>query len=429
MRAPGGVYVLPSFDTLRTWSAAAHWARHWARHDRAHSPPPAPLAAAARACTRKPLPGRDEPPRDLPQVRRHLHPAGDVPGRHLQVQDRHPGSPPAPPRLPASSSHAWCTPPVPPTPAAPAAPLPPPTQEDYPADYANPEVFFTTDVFHPLVDEATGKLNLKAQFPVWRNNVDYIVFILVFIKKIFYMKKFRWRVLSSPTHPSTLCRAPLPHTAAALPPTPSVKNVVNKLAFDLFNTGGAQRPRFAERAQACVKDSLENCHESEPESSMQFSAFQPAHQARPRAMLPRRHHSAPPGATPLSCLLPTRLPARDAFCPACFLGRRTPRALSPASLSRSISSTRSCKTRGCSSRRRTRRRRQQMRQQQPPRLPQKPTPQMSTQERPRPPPQPPLQPPPQPLPPRSPPVRPSRGGQRRRTRRKLRRRRRRRVRG
>ena len=60
-----------------------------------------------------------------------------------------------------------------------------------PVDYPEspPSVYFFNRVFHPLVDEKTGRLDLSPAFPSWRSGRDYIVLVLSYLKKIFYKKE------------------------------------------------------------------------------------------------------------------------------------------------------------------------------------------------------------------------------------------------
>jgi ubiquitin-protein ligase len=60
-----------------------------------------------------------------------------------------------------------------------------------PVDYPQsaPSVYFFNRVFHPLVDEKTGKVDLSPAFPSWRSGRDYLVLVLSYIKKLFYKKE------------------------------------------------------------------------------------------------------------------------------------------------------------------------------------------------------------------------------------------------
>jgi ubiquitin-protein ligase len=60
-----------------------------------------------------------------------------------------------------------------------------------PVDYPEsaPSVYFFNRVFHPLVDDKTGKLDLSPAFPSWKSGRDYIVLVLSYVKKLFYKKE------------------------------------------------------------------------------------------------------------------------------------------------------------------------------------------------------------------------------------------------
>ena len=60
-----------------------------------------------------------------------------------------------------------------------------------PVDYPGspPVVIFDSRVFHSLVDQSTGHLDLSPAFPTWTPGRDYIVLVLSFLKKVFYKKE------------------------------------------------------------------------------------------------------------------------------------------------------------------------------------------------------------------------------------------------
>lgn len=61
-----------------------------------------------------------------------------------------------------------------------------------PVDYPNsaPEFCFTNYVFHPLVDNETGRLNTKPKFPEWKPKKDFLFILLNYAKSIFFKKEF-----------------------------------------------------------------------------------------------------------------------------------------------------------------------------------------------------------------------------------------------
>ncbi|KAL8610321.1 hypothetical protein ACOMHN_041135 [Nucella lapillus] len=57
--------------------------------------------------------------------------------------------------------------------------------DNYP-DGDCPDFVFEFPVFHPLVDPASGKLDVKQAFPKWRRNVHHLWQVLMYARKIFY---------------------------------------------------------------------------------------------------------------------------------------------------------------------------------------------------------------------------------------------------
>lgn len=58
---------------------------------------------------------------------------------------------------------------------------------DYPA--SAPCLYLYNQVFHPLIDQETGKLDLSPAFPTWKPGRDYIVLVLSFLRKIFFKRE------------------------------------------------------------------------------------------------------------------------------------------------------------------------------------------------------------------------------------------------
>jgi ubiquitin-protein ligase len=60
-----------------------------------------------------------------------------------------------------------------------------------PVDYPEspPAVYFFNRIFHPLVDSETGRLDLTPAFPTWKSGRDYLVLVLLYLKKIFLKKE------------------------------------------------------------------------------------------------------------------------------------------------------------------------------------------------------------------------------------------------
>jgi len=63
-------------------------------------------------------------------------------------------------------------------------------QESYNAINTHPSIIFDSYVYNPHVDESTGKLDVSAAYPRWDPHRHYLVTVLTFLKKIFYVKSF-----------------------------------------------------------------------------------------------------------------------------------------------------------------------------------------------------------------------------------------------
>eukprot|EP00357_Protocruzia_adherens_P013786 CAMPEP_0114992982 /NCGR_PEP_ID=MMETSP0216-20121206/12260_1 /TAXON_ID=223996 /ORGANISM="Protocruzia adherens, Strain Boccale" /LENGTH=233 /DNA_ID=CAMNT_0002356541 /DNA_START=57 /DNA_END=758 /DNA_ORIENTATION=+ len=63
---------------------------------------------------------------------------------------------------------------------------------ELPIDYpkGRPTVRFISKLFHPLIEENDGLLDLEYGFPEWRPGKDFIINILSFIKTVFYVSDY-----------------------------------------------------------------------------------------------------------------------------------------------------------------------------------------------------------------------------------------------
>jgi len=52
-----------------------------------------------------------------------------------------------------------------------------------------PEVRFVSEVFNPYVNPQTGLLDLRSNYPQWDPNSHFMITVLTFVKKIFYLKE------------------------------------------------------------------------------------------------------------------------------------------------------------------------------------------------------------------------------------------------
>lgn len=65
---------------------------------------------------------------------------------------------------------------------------------DLPNEYndanAWPRIAFTSSVYNPHVDSETGQLDVQSAYPEWDPHRHYLVTVLTYLKKIFYMKSY-----------------------------------------------------------------------------------------------------------------------------------------------------------------------------------------------------------------------------------------------
>lgn len=103
--------------------------------------------------------------------------------------------------------------------------------DDYPADGARPHVVFTTPLFHPMVYPNTGELDLTKKFKTWTEGEDYLVSVLAYIKKIFYLKSY------------------------------DIENAANQRAVDVFRSGGEKKTAFVAEVNRCVRRALDTAYD------------------------------------------------------------------------------------------------------------------------------------------------------------------------
>lgn len=53
-----------------------------------------------------------------------------------------------------------------------------------------PQITFSSYIYNPHVDPVSGELDIKAAYPRWDPHRHYLVTVLTFLKKIFYVKAF-----------------------------------------------------------------------------------------------------------------------------------------------------------------------------------------------------------------------------------------------
>eukprot|EP00586_Coscinodiscus_wailesii_P010451 CAMPEP_0172504754 /NCGR_PEP_ID=MMETSP1066-20121228/181001_1 /TAXON_ID=671091 /ORGANISM="Coscinodiscus wailesii, Strain CCMP2513" /LENGTH=259 /DNA_ID=CAMNT_0013281053 /DNA_START=128 /DNA_END=907 /DNA_ORIENTATION=- len=62
--------------------------------------------------------------------------------------------------------------------------------ERYNDTNAHPRITFSSYVYNPYVNAETGELDVRAAYPTWDPHKHYLVTVLTYLKKIFYMKHF-----------------------------------------------------------------------------------------------------------------------------------------------------------------------------------------------------------------------------------------------
>eukprot|EP00434_Breviolum_minutum_P008104 symbB.v1.2.007145.t1/scaffold435.1/size205859/20 len=111
--------------------------------------------------------------------------------------------------------------------------------EEYPDQ--GPDLYFTSDVFHPMVDPKTGQVELVSLFPEWRPGRDFAAFALPHLHRAFLRREY----FASSARPA-----------------------LNPEARQLFLSDPAA---FAERARLCANNSLQHVFDNPPGSSLQFT--------------------------------------------------------------------------------------------------------------------------------------------------------------
>jgi len=116
-----------------------------------------------------------------------------------------------------------------------------------------PQVRFTSEVFNPYVNFETGELDIRSAIPTWDPNQHFMVTVLTFVKKIFYMKDF------------TALRRP-----------------ANQEAKMIFDT---DKVEFKRRVDQCVIASQETVYDDPHNSPVAFKQPSAAHEALQTAIL------------------------------------------------------------------------------------------------------------------------------------------------
>lgn len=120
---------------------------------------------------------------------------------------------------------------------------------EMPADYpiSGPQAYFTSRLFHPLVNIETGQVNLAPRFPVWRPRKDFLFLVLEYLKKIFYTQSM-WS---------------------------DSRYAFNQRAYELFTQDEEQ---FRREVYASVNNSFDSLSENQQDSPIRLSQFNSFHQ-------------------------------------------------------------------------------------------------------------------------------------------------------
>ena len=72
-----------------------------------------------------------------------------------------------------------------------------------PTDYPNspPQVIFVSKVFHPLINQRTGELNLSEKFPKWEPAKCFLVRVIYYIQEIFKLDDYYYKKNNEPITP------------------------------------------------------------------------------------------------------------------------------------------------------------------------------------------------------------------------------------
>lgn len=106
-----------------------------------------------------------------------------------------------------------------------------------------PEFTFQSRVYHPMVDELSGRVDISLGFPNWESGKHHILAVLYFVKKIFLLKQYLELELS-----------------------------FNKAAAILFKSNNYE---FAKKVRAFIRDSQSNekLYNSHPDSSLKVRQY------------------------------------------------------------------------------------------------------------------------------------------------------------
>jgi|EP00978_Attheya_sp_CCMP212_P034647 ubiquitin-protein ligase len=107
-----------------------------------------------------------------------------------------------------------------------------------------PQITFSSYVYNPHVNPDSGELDVKVAYPAWDPHKHYLVTVLTYLKKIFYMKSF------------------------------GDEAVANKEARDLFRSNPKE---YRKKVESCVRDSQKSVFVNDPGCTAKFTEDQGAH--------------------------------------------------------------------------------------------------------------------------------------------------------
>nr|CAD7446956.1 unnamed protein product [Timema bartmani] len=103
-----------------------------------------------------------------------------------------------------------------------------------------PHVAFQSRVFHPLVNEDTGEMDLKSGFPEWHRNVNHLWQVVDFLRQVFHKIESR--------------------------------SAVNQKAGDLYENN---KEAFREQVRLCVKTSQDRVYDAPAIDDPHYITFDP----------------------------------------------------------------------------------------------------------------------------------------------------------
>lgn len=108
-----------------------------------------------------------------------------------------------------------------------------------------PQITFSSYIYNPHVNAETGELDVRSAYPTWDPHRHYLVTVLTYLKKIFYMKTF------------------------------GKDAVANKEARDLARKDPAA---YRKKVESCVRESQKSVFVNDPGCTAKFTEDEICHQ-------------------------------------------------------------------------------------------------------------------------------------------------------